>query len=105
MSWGVTINNVQPEAVFMRVNAGSVAGGPPSPPNGLLGAANVSQHEPVFLVVQGKQVVQIQAALRDVTLSPAVIDFGICAWSWPVRNRTDSPEGVIPRSGYGMSCS
>jgi hypothetical protein len=103
-TWGITITNVNPQGVLLRVNAGSVAGGPPSPPNPLLSTADVEGHQSVFLLLRGKQVLQIQAALRDVTLSPAVIDFGICAWSWPVRNRVDSPEGVIPRTGYGQNC-
>lgn len=104
-TWGITVNNVVPEGVLIKVSAGSVAGGPPSAPNPLLSSAEFSSHEPVFLLVQGKQTVQIQVALRDVTGSPAVIDFGITAWSWPVRNRDDSPEGLISRSGYGLDCS
>ena len=103
-SWGVEVTNVNQQGVLLRVRAGSVAGGPPSPPSPLLSTADVEGHQPVFLVLQGNQVLQIQAALRDVTLSPAVVDFGVCAWSWPVRVRDDSPEGVIPRTGYGTDC-
>jgi hypothetical protein len=104
MSWGTTVNNVLPEGVIYKVSAGSVAGGPPSPPSPRLSSADVAGHEPVFLILQGNQTLKIEVALRDTTLSPAVVDFGICAWSWPVRNREDSPEGVIPRSGYGLDC-
>lgn len=104
-SWGITVNNVDPAAVLVKVNVSSTAGGPPSPPSPFLSSTEVAGHQPVFLLVPGNQVLKVEVALRDTTSSPAVIDFGICAWSWPVRNRDDSPEGVIPRSGYGMDCA
>jgi hypothetical protein len=103
-SWGITINNVDPAGVIVKVSMGSTHGGPPSPPNALLSSSDVAGHQPVFLVVMGNQPIKIEVALRDTTSSPAVIDFGICSWSWPVRNREDSPQGVIPRSGYGLDC-
>lgn len=104
-TWGITINNAIPEGVLIRVNSGSMAGGPPSAPSPFLSSADYGGHQPVFLIIQGNQTLEIEVALRDVTASPAVIDFGITGWSWPVRNREDGPEGLIPRSGYGLSCT
>lgn len=103
-SWGVTVNNVAPEGVVFKVNGGTLAAGPPDAPDPLLGSSDVPGHQPLFVLVQGKQSFALQAVLRDVTSSPAVIDFGIQGWNWPVRNDVDSPEGVIPRTGYGLDC-
>jgi hypothetical protein len=103
-SWGVTVANVAPEGVIFKVNGGTIAAGPPDPPDPLLGSSDAPGHQPLFVLIQGKQSFQVQAVLRDVTASPAVIDLGICGWNWPVRNDSDSPEGVIPRTGYGVDC-
>lgn len=103
-SWGVTVENVAPEGVIFKVSGGTIAAGPPDAPDPLLSSSEAAGHQPLFVLIQGKQSFQVQAILRNILSSPAVIDFGICGWNWPVRNDVDSPEGVIPRTGYGLDC-
>jgi hypothetical protein len=102
--WGVTVNNVPPEGVIFKVEGGNLAAGPPDPPNPLLSTSAAAGHQPLFLLIPGRQTLKVQAVLRDPTSSPAVIDFGVTGWTWPVRTDADSPEGLIPRSGYGLNC-
>ena len=81
-----------------------MAGGAPSPPDPILTSVDVAAHESAFMILQPGQKIEIQAALRDVTNAPAVIDIAFCGWTWPVRGREDTAKGLILRTGYGVDC-
>jgi hypothetical protein len=102
-SWGITANVAGPKSVLIRLKAATV-GGTPTPPDPFLSNYQVPQHQDTFVILQPKQKLTVEVALRDVTAGPVLLDFGICYWFWPINKRTDQREGAILRSGYGVDC-
>jgi hypothetical protein len=102
-SWGISAGPSGPKSIQVRVR-GSTAGGTPTAPDPFLGSFQSAQQQDTFVILQSKQALSVEVALRDVAAGPVLVDFGICYWLWPVNKRTDTPDGAILRSGYGLDC-
>jgi hypothetical protein len=101
-SWGISVEGGPPELVQVRVKAPS-QGGLPTAPDPFLSSHESSQQQPTFLILQENQQLTIEVLL-NVTTMPALINFGISYWQWPITRRTDTKEGASFRSGYGVEC-
>jgi len=102
-SWGLSAGAAGPKVVLAKV-LGTTVGGPPSPPNQFMSSYPIPQQEPVFAVLQPEMELVVTVTLTDFT-SPVLLDFGFCAYLWPVNKRKDNREGAILRSGYSLECS
>jgi len=103
MSWGIDTSNTTPSNLIVRVRAATTAAATPAPPNPFLSTHVVAAHQPTFILLQADQELQIRVGMQDLT-SPALVDFGICYWFFPVNKRVDNREGTRLRDGYGVDC-
>ena len=102
-SWGIDTSNTVPANLIVRVQSANTAAATPSPPNPFLSSHEVAAHQPTFILLQPDQPLSIQVAMQDLT-SPALVDFGIYYWLFPVNKRIDNREGIRLRDGYGVDC-
>lgn len=102
-SWGIDTSNTVPANLIVRVQSANTAAATPSPPNPFLSTHVVAAHQPTFILLQADQPLSIQVAMQNLT-SPALVDFGICYWLFPVNKRVDNREGIRLRDGYGVDC-
>jgi len=99
-SWGLTPGNVAPKLIKVSVFGGTLGSSEPSPPDPFISGAAIGDQQETFALLAGNQQLEVRVALRDL-LSPTLVTFGICFWTWAVNKRTDSKEGTLLRPGYG----
>lgn len=102
-TWGIDANASGPKSIRVRLQ-GATAGSLPTPPDPFLSSYPATEQQETFVILQSKQKLVVEVALRDETAGPVLIDFGICYWFWPVNKKTDSRDGTVLRSGYGTDC-
>lgn len=103
VSWGIDTPNTSPPNLLIRVQAATMAAVQPGGPDPFVSNSQVGAQQPTFAILQADQQLTIEVSMQDLT-SPAVVNFGIVYWVFPVNKRIDSREGTRLRDGYGLDC-
>lgn len=101
-SWGVTVQNSEPEAGNFFVEAQGPNYGSDAP-SALLSQAPARFHQPCRIIIPENKNLIVKCQNLD-TGSGILVNFGIMGWQLPIRGWRDSLKSMISHPGYGREC-
>ena len=101
-SWGITVENSEPEAanVFADIQGPSQGA---DAPDALISGATVDQHQPTLVVLPDNKRLRISVQNID-TGSAILVTFSFCGWVINTGALKDTLESLLPSPGFGMEC-